>query len=43
MECISIIKARYLKVCQIFLKFNNGETGEVDLRDLFYKYLIVEP
>ena len=43
MECISIVEARYVKDYQIFLKFNTGETGEVDLRDLVYKYLIAEP
>ena len=43
MECISIIEARYVKDYQIFLKFNTGETGEVDLRDLVYKYPIAEP
>ena len=43
MECISIIEARYGKDYQIFLTFNTGETGEVDLRDLVYKYPIAEP
>ncbi len=43
MECISIEEARYVKEYQIFLKFNTGETGEVDLRDLVYKYPIAEP
>ncbi len=43
MECISILEARYIKDCRIFLKFNTGEAGEVDLRDLVYKYQIAEP
>jgi len=43
MECISISESRYIKDYQIFLKFNTGETGEVDLRDLVYKYPIAEP
>ena len=43
MECISIIEAKYVKDYQIFLTFNTGETGEVDLRDLVYKYPIAEP
>ncbi len=43
MECISIAEARYVKDYQIFLKFNTGEIGEVDLRDLVYKYPIAEP
>ena len=43
MKCISIVDARYVKDYQIVLKFNTGETGEVDLRDLVYKYAIAEP
>jgi hypothetical protein len=43
MECISISESRYIKDYQIFLKFNTGETGEVDLRDLVYNYPIAEP
>ena len=43
MECISVAEARYVKDYQIFLKFNTGEIGEVDLRDLVYKYPIAEP
>ncbi|MFZ4525743.1 MAG: DUF2442 domain-containing protein [Chlorobium sp.] len=42
MECISIVEARYVKDYQIFLTFNTGESGEVDLRDLVYKYPIAE-
>ncbi len=34
----SIVESRYVKENQIFLKFNTGETGEVYLRDLVYKY-----
>ena len=43
MECISIMEARYVKDYRIFLKFNTGEIGEVDLRDLVYEYQIAEP
>jgi len=43
MKCISVAEARYIKDYQIVLKFNTGETGEVDLRDLVYKYAIAEP
>lgn len=43
MECISILKARYIKDYRIELKFNTGETGEVDLRDVVYKYAIASP
>ncbi len=43
MECISILEARYVKDFRIFLKFNTGETGEVDLKDIVYKYPIAKP
>ncbi|MBI3358141.1 MAG: DUF2442 domain-containing protein [Nitrospirae bacterium] len=43
MECISISEARYVKDFRVFLKFNTGETGEVDIQDLVYKYQIAEP
>jgi hypothetical protein len=43
MECISIKEARYSKGHQISLKFNTGETGEVDLCDLVHKYTLAEP
>ena len=43
MKCVSILEARYVKDYQIFLEFNIGETGEVDLHDLVYKYPIAEP
>jgi hypothetical protein len=43
MQCISIVDARYIKDHQIALKFNTGETGEVDLRDLVFKYPVAEP
>ncbi len=43
MGCISILEAKYVKDYRIFLKFNTGETGEVDLRELVYKYQIAEP
>ena len=42
MECISILEAKYVKDYRIFLKFNTGETGEVDLRDIVYKYQIAK-
>lgn len=43
MQCISVVEARYIKDYQIALKFNTGETGEVDLRDLVFKYSVAEP
>jgi hypothetical protein len=43
MECISILEAKYITGYKISLKFNTGETGEVDLQDIVYKYPIAEP
>ena len=43
MECIYVSEAHYLKDFKIFLKFNTGESGEVDLKDIVYKYRIAEP
>jgi len=43
MECISIVEARHIQGHRVFLKFNTGETGEVDLRDIVYKYQIAQP
>jgi hypothetical protein len=43
MKCISIVEAKYIKDYQVYLKFNTGETGVVDLGDLVYKYPIAEP
>jgi hypothetical protein len=43
MKCVSVLEARYIKDYRIWLKFNTGETGEVDLRDIVYKYAIASP
>lgn len=43
MECISILEASYVRDYRVFLKFNTGESGEVDLRDLVHKYKIAQP
>ena len=43
MECIYVLEANYIKDFKIFLKFNTGESGEVDLKDTVYKYRIAEP
>ena len=42
-DCISIVNARYVKDYKIFIVFNNGESGEADLRDLVFRYPIAEP
>ena len=43
MECIYISEAHYIKDFKIFLKFNTGESGEVDLKDIVYSYRIAQP
>ncbi|MBT8490135.1 MAG: DUF2442 domain-containing protein [Deltaproteobacteria bacterium] len=43
MECISVSEARYIENFKVFLKFNTGEAGEVDLRDVIHQYKIAEP
>ena len=43
MECISVLEAQYINDYRIELKFNTGETGEVNLRDVVYKYAIASP
>lgn len=43
MECVSISEATYVKDYRVFLKFNTGETGEVYLQDVVFKYQRAEP
>jgi hypothetical protein len=38
MNCISIVEARYITEYRIWLRFNNGESGEADLKDMVFKY-----
>lgn len=38
MECVYIEDAKYIKNFTVYLKFNTGEEGEVDLKDIIYKY-----
>lgn len=40
---VNILEARHLDGYRIWLKFNTGETGEVDLRDMVLKYKIAAP
>jgi hypothetical protein len=42
-ECISVSEARYVDGYRIWLRFNTGESGEVDLRDLVFSYSAAEP
>jgi len=43
MVCVSVLEARHINDYRIWLKFNTGETGEVDLRDIVHKYEIASP
>jgi hypothetical protein len=42
-ECIKISEAKYVGDYRIFLRFNTGESGIVDLKDLIFAYPIAEP
>ena len=43
MDCIYLLEASYLEDFKVFLKFNTEETGEVDLKDIVYKYKAAVP
>ncbi len=43
MECISIADARHAGEYRVWIQFNNGETGEADLKNLIFKYPIASP
>jgi hypothetical protein len=43
MNCVYLTEARYVKDYKIFLKFNTGESGEVDLKETVFKYEVAEP
>ena len=43
MDCIYIVEAHYEKDFIIFIKFNTGESGEIDLKEIINKYKIAEP
>nr|VFK80573.1 MAG: Protein of unknown function (DUF2442) [Candidatus Kentron sp. SD] len=43
MECIHILDAHYIEGFRIFLRFNTGESGMVDLEDVIHRYEIAEP
>ena len=40
---VVIVEARYLESYRIWLKFNTGDAGVVDLKDLIDKYQAAEP
>ena len=43
MDCVYILEANYLDGFRLHLKFNTGESGEVDLEDIVHKYKIAAP
>jgi len=43
MGTIYLTEAKYIANYRIFLRFNTGECGEVDLKDLIFKYKAAEP
>jgi hypothetical protein len=38
MDCIAISEAKYLHDHCLWLKFSTGESGEVDLRDIVFRF-----
>jgi hypothetical protein len=36
MECVSVIEAKYVMDFKVWIKFNTGENGEIDLHDLIF-------
>lgn len=43
MECLYVKEAKYVRDHVVFLKFNDGKSGEVDLKDIICKYDIARP
>lgn len=43
MDCVYLKEAKYLDGFKISLTFNDGKCGEVDLKDVVYKYKIASP
>lgn len=40
---VNVQTARYLDGYRLWLKFNTGESGEVDLQDMIFKYQVAVP
>ncbi len=38
MDCVYITEAKYIRDFIIYLRFNTGESGNADLKDVIYKY-----
>lgn len=43
MKCVYIKEAKYLGEFRVFLRFNDGKAGEVDLKDTVYKHAAASP
>ena len=43
MECVYLTQAKYKKDYTVFLEFNTGESGEIDLEETVYKYNAAKP
>jgi len=43
MECVYLEEAKYLGGFRVFLRFNTGRAGEVDLEDLVHKHPVAAP
>ena len=43
MPSVYIAEAQYQQEYKILLKFNTGESGEVDLANIIYKYEAAKP
>ena len=43
MQCVYLKEAKYIENFVIYIKFNDGKEGKVDLKDIVFKYKIAEP
>lgn len=43
MKCVYLKKAKYIKDFQVYVSFNDGKSGIIDLRDIVFKYNIAIP
>jgi hypothetical protein len=43
MECVYIEEAYYIAKYKVFIRFNTGKSGEVNLQDIIFKYDIAKP
>ena len=43
MNSVYLVDAQYIANYRIFLQFNTGESGEIDLKDLIFKYAAAKP